>query len=81
MSEPPSLFDGDDTMEPTQAQVLSAYASLLIESPPVRCVDTTQVGAESALRAARELARKDVKRYQRAVELAKRLRRERRRAA
>lgn len=77
MPEAPTLFDDDDTIEPTMAEVTAAYARLLIESPPVRSVNTTLVGAEQALRSAREFARKDVKRYQDAVELAKTLRKER----
>ncbi|WP_394794852.1 hypothetical protein [Armatimonas sp.] len=80
MTNPPSplgLFDDDDTIPPTTAEVIAAYAQILILNPPVRSVDVNQVGQEKARRSAAEFARKDVTRYESAVKLAKQLRKER----
>jgi len=72
-----SLFDGDESVEPTVAEVTAAYALLLREKPPVRSCDAAQVGVHKAEACAQEFARKDVKRYLDAVSLAKAMRKER----
>ncbi|WP_395088010.1 hypothetical protein [Armatimonas sp.] len=73
----PSLFDDDDTLEPSRAEVIAAYAQILCERPPIRSCDAAVVGSHKARRAAAEFAQKDVMRYAEAVTLAKKLRKER----